>query len=231
MNNSESLKNKFNTFIEYSYIEYTPDTKNLITLALHSRVLENTKGFISLLEQGNLRGPLYPIIRNSLEALIDLDNLLNKDGYEFYLAYLDLKEIIRGLNKEYFKTRLGAEYESILKKKTKDFEYYENLIIDNYKEFTKTGNQKQKIYIKTRIDEKFKFAGNSKVYDNVYYFLCNYTHNNINSLESHYINDLAVTAFEPLDVDEFTMLSEIMESILIDSVTITEKILKNNFYK
>ena len=226
MNNLESLKNNFNKLVANNNIEYPSENKAIIALALYSKIIENTKGFILLLEQGNLRGPLCPIVRNSLEALIDLENLLNKDGYEFYLTYLDLKEIIRGLNKNCFKERLGDDYDSILTKKKADFKYYENLIFKNYTEFTQTTkqkNKKEKISIKTGIDKKFKFSSNSIVYDTVYYYLCTYTHNSINSLETDYISNLLVSAFVPLNEADLIMFSQTMEYILIDSVHITEK--------
>ncbi|WP_270531830.1 hypothetical protein [Paraclostridium sordellii] len=52
------------------------------------RIIENTDAIISLLKVNNFYTPINSILRSTLEAIVDLDNLVNIDGYLEYLNYL-----------------------------------------------------------------------------------------------------------------------------------------------
>lgn len=220
LKNIKDLETKFNSVIENinlkSLIYSSTDTKKILALGFVCRIIENTQALIILLREGNLFSSISPILRNTLEAIIDLDNLINVDGYVEYLKYLQVDKTLSLSNKNYFK-RLYIEKNFNYKELRSDYEVQakslENEILTKYgkKYLNKYGNIDRTIYF------KFKISKSLDTYDSMYYLLCNDTHNNISSIEQNYINqNMEVSIFNEISADEEDIICQTSIYILND---------------
>lgn len=224
---SEIVKEIEDNKIKY----YSNDIKGIIALGYFSKIIENSKAIIILLKESNLQSAIMPILRNILEAIIDLDNILNIDGYIEYLHYLNLNNKLFLGNKKYFK--------EISKNKDYDYEITKDNIDIKEQKLKKQlqsryGNKFFKINVKKGIDTsvkfKFELAKSMDTYDSLYWILCTDTHNNISSIEKCYIEkvseNLVVKPFNKMDKKNKNDISETTEYILKDANDRIKKILE-----
>lgn len=209
-----------------------------IGAALISRIMEDTQAIIILLRKQCLKAPIYSILRNMLEAIIDLDNLFNADGYSDYLICLDLyKNRIKLFEKKEFKNLIKDKEDfSKLKLNYEDyksnFKILKNKLITKYKEkyFEKYKEKyKVKYKIKNSILFKFDLCDNSNLYHSIYFILCNESHNSLTSLEHNYIinNDksIEICVFNDLNQEELEGICETID-IILNSLTEKIKLIK-----
>lgn len=216
----EELENEFNTTvsnINYNSLKYSEeDNLKIIALGFMSRILENTKSIIILLKSRVGYSSVLPILRNSLEAIIDLDNLNNIDGYFEYLKCLDLQNTLSLANKNYFKRlvrREKVDYKSLELKYKDDLNSLKQKIRKSYgnKFFDKYGNINSSVYF------KFKLSKSLDTYDTMYYSLCTDTHNNLISIQENYINsDMSVSIFKEINVDDLDIVCQTSIAMLQD---------------
>ncbi|MGL5067245.1 MAG: DUF5677 domain-containing protein [Sarcina sp.] len=233
MNSVESLQITFESIIKKIHsneIKYNSnDIKGIMALGYFSKIIESGKAIIMLLEKGNLQSAIMPILRSMLEAIIDLDNIANIDGYTDYLEYLNVSNQLFLGKKEYLKNLSYKSNFNYAETKLK-YEKLEDKLKKNLKEQygNKYFNKKNKI--ETSIKFKFKISKSMDTYDTLYWILCNDTHNNMSSIEEYYIEkvnqNLIVQPFNQMSEDNKKDISETVESILKDSIDRIEKILK-----
>ncbi|MGL4989642.1 MAG: DUF5677 domain-containing protein [Sarcina sp.] len=233
MNSVESLQMTFENIIkkiQSNEIKYSSDDiKGVMALGYFSKIIESGEAIIILLEKNNLQSAIMPILRNMLEAIIDLDNIANIEGYTDYLQYLNVTNKLFLGKKEYFKIlscKSNFDYtETKLKLENLEYKLKKHLK-EQY------GNKyfNKKNVVETSIKFKFKISESMDTYDTLYWILCNDTHNNMSSIEEHYIEkvdeNLIVKPFNEMSKDNKKNISETVESILKDSFDRIEKILK-----
>lgn len=220
----KSLENEYKETIkkiDYKSLTYSnKDYVKIFALGFVSRILENTDAIIILLKNKSAHSPILPLLRNSLEAIIDLDNLSNIDGYLDYLKCLNLKDKLSVVNKNYFKKihiRNNLDYKSLELKFKKDFSYLIDILKKNYGNtfFNKKKQLESSIYF------KFKLSKSLDTYETMYYILCGDTHNNLGSIEKNYINlDMSVSAFKEINLDDLKLICQTSISMLSDLVKI-----------
>lgn len=213
----KDLEEKINLVLKVSKsVQYNSgEPKDKIVLGFSSRVIENIMAIGVLLKVNEIGffSAIMPLLRNSLEAIIDMNNLINIDGYVEYLQYLDINQrlaILRNLDNEsinakrFNKNKLEQEYKDSL-------EYYEKILKEKYdKKFIK-GNR-----ICTKIFFKFQLNNNEKIYNIMYKELCSDTHNNLKSIIFNHIDsgDGTVSLCKNMSLDECRLVCETSISIL-----------------
>ncbi len=230
INNLERTFNDIISEIDAKNIKYkSNDIKGIIALGYYSKVIEGVKAIIILLKENNLESAIQPIFRSVLEAMIDLDNILNIEGYINYLCYLDLNNKFKLGKKNYLKQiseKQNFDYKETKNKIEKDIINLESKIKSKY------GNRflNNQGKINTSIKFKFELSKNIDIYDSLYWILCTDTHNNISTIEEYYFTpideDLMVAFFNTMDVGKQKSVCSTLEKILKDSQNIIYYILE-----
>lgn len=216
----EELEYEFNRIASNinckSLIYSDKDIVKVVALGFTSRIIENTKSIIILLKSRVGYSSILPILRNSLEAIIDLDNLDNIDGYVEYLVCLDLENKLSLTNKNYFKKltrKKNINYQTLELEYKNRLDLLKKKISKNYsnKFFKSNGNLKNSVYF------KFELSKSLDTYETMYYLLCNDTHNNLSSIEKNYINsDMSVSTFKEISLDDLETVCQTSISMLKD---------------
>jgi len=224
------LEDKYNAIItSENVLEYNSnDIRSIIALGFNSRIIENTQAIIILLQKQNLESTVNIILRNTLEAIIDLDNLANIDGYLDYLAYLDIKDRLRLSNKYYLEQLMRDDIQEYNARKEKlqiGSEISEKRLKDKYNgKFCYNGKKSNNI--NDTVYFKFYLSESLDTYDTMYYILCGDSHNNLSSIEKSYIdNSMQVKPFKLIEIDEIDRICETLEIILDKSIELINKIL------
>lgn len=225
------LEDKFNSIVnDKSYLEYRDDDyKAILALSFHSRIIENIYSIILLLKQGQLQSTANILLRSTLEASIDLDNLCNVDGYFDYLIYLAKKDQLKLINKPYSQKLMNGNLSEYYRRKNyrqKECKKLEKDLKKKYRgKFCK--NTDENNHINESIHFKFKLAKSLDTYDSIYYLLCGILHNNLFSLEDSYMsNNFQVTPFKKIDSEEMDKICEVSTLLLDKSIESINKILK-----
>lgn len=216
----EELENELRTTvsnINYKSLKHSDkEIVKIIALGFMSRIIENTESIIILLKSRVGYSSLLPILRNSLEAIIDLDNLANIDGYLEYLVCIDLENKLSLPNKNYFKKltrKKDIDYRTLELEYKNSLDSLKKKISENYsnKFFKDDGNLKNSVFF------RFKLSKSLDTYETMYYLLCNDTHNNLSSIEKNYINsDMSVSIFKEISLDDLETVCQTSISMLKD---------------
>lgn len=185
------------------------DDQHLIAMMLYSTIVNYYNSCICLLKN-EFFCSISPIARSMLEAIADMFIVINyKDGIKFILASYLSQQI--KINK------LRYEHEN-----KNDF----NFLVEKYKEIQ--CEQKKENYCKLNTVEKFK---KSKLPDSFYIrysLICSDLHNNLASIESHYLESYSESSYrvsmdKGFDNKKKCILIEILVVVLI---TATEKVIQ-----
>ena len=216
--------------IENGKIKYKSNNiKEIVALGYYSKIIESTNAIIILLNHNNLKLAIMPVFRSLLEAAIDLENILNIDGYVDYLYYLGVDNKLFLSKKEYFK------------KTPKDYDYseLEKKYINQKNEIKERLKKKynNKFFVNGKINKKisfkFKLSENIDTYDTLYWLLCSDSHNDIYSIEQAYISkteskNLFVKPFREMEIDEIDRVCDSVDLILDNAHKLIYKILNIN---
>lgn len=216
--------------IEKEKITYnSKNSRETIALGYYSKIIESTKAILILLKYNNLQSAIIPVFRSLLEAAIDLENIINVDGYTDYLHYLGLDNKLRLSNKEYFRNKpKDYNFSELEKKYINQKNEIEERLKKNYKnKFFRKGK------INTKVSFKFKLSENMDIYDTLYWLLCTDSHNNIYSIEQAYMSmneneELVVKPFREMNIDEIERLCDSVEIILDNAQKLMYKTLNIN---
>lgn len=203
------------------------DIEHSLALQYYSRIIELTKGTITNLENDKLKAIAMPLIRGALEALVDLINIINIDGYKYYLMYQNLDNKIRLSKNEFFQKNFLEENKEYNEEIKKDKSKVRDILKNKYSSiyfYTDKKNNKVKMLLGKEF--KFKLAKFEEVYYTVYWLLCSDTHNDISSLSLEYINNNNSYDIKFLN----QMNSQEINLILSTSLGILEQS-KNEVYK
>ncbi len=185
------------------------DSQQLFSISLLCTIFEFTDTCYQLIK--NNRYSSIPILlRNLLEANIDLINLVNCEDYSQNMAasYLNgrnkfLKEAVENTDNEYLKGLSGKD----------DIQIKYNNSLAEQKELKNNGHKA------LLIKEKFMLAKSLDLYNSVYNELCQETHNNISALEGrHYDRKIKkITIFKMPEEDEMLRYLDSLNGIIVTS--------------
>ena len=175
INKLERTFNDIISEIDAKNIKYkSNDIKGITALGYYSKVIEGVKAIIILLKENNIESAIQPIYRSILEALVDLNNIKNIDGYIDYLFYLDCDNRFKATKKNFFSELLMEQ--DVVKIK-EDRNQLKKFIKAQYGDkFFNKGK------INTSIKFKFELSKNIDTYDSLYWLLCSDSHNNMSSI-------------------------------------------------
>lgn len=226
----DNLKQQYNLMFNITkdrLVYHSEISKEFIGMCLYLTIFENCGACINLIEN-QFGSSIEVLIRNLLEANIDLMNLREDTIYLKFLQVNDLKQEIALLknckknpNNEYIRS-VYEKYKNIddeiakLEKEKKDI--IEQLdakygkIIKNQKYFT--------------IISKFKIGNQEDIYDSIYNLLCRYSHNNLSSLMGrHLYLDCKIQSFKRIEQSDYNLYCEVISVIIMESLENIYKIL------
>lgn len=222
INKLERTFNDIISEIDAKNIKYkSNDIKGITALGYYSKVIEGVKAIIILLKENNIESAIQPIYRSILEALVDLNNIKNIDGYIDYLFYLDCDNRFKATKKNFF-SELFMEQDVV--KIKEDRNQLKKFIKAQYGDkFFNKGK------INTSIKFKFELSKNIDTYDSLYWLLCSDSHNNMSSIEKNYYTTIdeysIITPFKVMDIEKQQVICLVVENFLKDSQRIIYDIL------
>ena len=172
------------------------DIDNIVISSLYGTIIENASSCFILFEKNHFTS-IPILLRNMLEAYVDLKNIKldNNYSYSMNLSFLIQKKklltnIIKNSNKTDHHSKKIIEFKNALSATEK---HIESLIKDGHK-----------IY---KIDKRFDKAKILDLYETLYNILCQESHNNISMLEKRHVIKTGeeidkVVYFRNISIDE-----------------------------
>lgn len=187
--------------------------QQLYCICLYGTVLETTSACLTLLKV-NECSSLPALLRNLLEAYIDLVNLCCCPDYIFTMQAAFLSEQLRvlkvaiepGDENPYLKA-LAAE---------------EGLQDHTQKVGKELHDLKARGFVPLKIKERFEKASLTEMYGSVYALLCQHSHNNLNILERRHLeisnDDHRVAYFQPWNREVLLPYVDTVAGVVVGSL-------------
>lgn len=187
--------------------------QELFMTTLLCSIVENASSIVELLKNEIYTG-IPVLVRNSLEAHIDLKNLFVDDEY--------FKDMI---------TSFSKQEERFFGNANKDNSYFETIIgLDEFAKREKKYEEFVKQHVKSHkskmpsVLKRFESAGEGDMYYSVYNQLCRDSHNSLDALVERHIklteNQCHIVLYRRINDAKFFMYIHAMAAMLIDSATL-----------
>ncbi len=192
--------------------------QHLFSISLFCTIYENSTACLVLINN-KIYSAIPVMLRNILEAHIDLIILSKKEDYYYDMAASYLKERNKIL-KLSCQPNYSNEYLECLKSKDDIQEKYVNSKKD-YEDLIEKG------YKALSLKDKFKKADSMDLYLSIYNLLCQDSHNNISSLSNRHFNKqtMEIEIFQNFDKSVLDPYIDSLNGILITSCQLLANIL------
>jgi len=192
-------------------LKYSKDiSHHLICISLYCTIYENSTACLFLLKK-RVYNSIPILLRNILEAHVDLINLSNDEDYVYFMssAYLEQRNKILRLAKT---TDNENKYLTGLKSMSDINEKYQESV-NEYNDLVRRD------YSPLNISEKFNRANLQELYFSIYRLLCQESHNNLSSLSSRHLDEKSneIILFNLWDEDRLLPYIDSLNGILIIS--------------